>query len=138
MYNEAAEQRDRFRDKAQSVFDNTAGDDLTRIVDELKQTNQVLLGLFRFRKVDEEALFELQVAEQAIHELLYPRWRECQKALDDATDDQLEDSDTEWHGKDMPVFFGGMTLDRLKDEVKAARSIRVPTNPATLKAVGAA
>lgn len=123
--------QDHYREGTRSYFDSTVGDDLCRIADEMEHLRDFLLGLCRFRKIDEETLSYLACAEEAVQEILFSRWSACQEALNGATEEELSEMDTTWMGRPIPDHFSGMTVAQLQVAIRNARDIRVPTNPAT-------
>jgi hypothetical protein len=131
--------RDHFQEAARSHFDHCAGDDLISMAKELEELRDFLLGLARRRLVpaNEETIRYMAAAEEAVRDLLADRWQQCQSALEQATDKELEEVDTLWMGKTMPDYFSEMTVTALRGLLAHARQPRTPTNPTTLIAVAA-
>jgi hypothetical protein len=127
---ESEDIQDHYREGTRSHFDSTVGDDLCRIADEREHLRDFLLGLCRFRKIDEETLRYLACAEEAVQEILLPRWSACQESLSQATEEELSEMDTTWMGRPIPDHFSSMTVVHLQVAIRNARDIRVPTNPA--------
>lgn len=123
--------KDHYREAARSYTDSTAGDDLNRVAEELEHLKGFLLGLCRYRTVDAELLNDLACAEEAVQEILAPRWNACQASLAEATEAELDEMDTSLMGDTMPSHFFGMTVEALKAAVSTTYALRVATNPAT-------
>lgn len=123
--------KDHYREGTRSYFDSTAGDDLCRIAEELAHLRVFLLSLCRFRRVDGELLKDLTCAEEAVQEVLAPRWKACQEALAEASESELDEVDTTWFGRDMPDHFRNMTVESLQVAITNSRGLRVSRNPAT-------
>lgn len=127
--------KDRFRYDGPSP--QSAADDLTRIVQELSNLRDFLVGVAgRYVTVTDEVILRMACAEEAVHEMLADKWQECQDVLEGASETELDEADTEWMGRLIPSFFQGMTVESFRGLQAEARQPRVPTNPATLISTG--
>lgn len=128
--------KDRFR--PDPYYPQAAGDDLTRIAEQLTELRDYLIGLIgNLLSANGDVLHHMACAEEAVQEMFSSRWQECQDVLERATEDELIETDTEWMGRKMPSYFHGMTVETLRGMVAKARQPRsVQTNPSTLIALG--
>lgn len=128
--------KERFR--PDPINPSTAGDDLSRIAREMEQLRDFLIGLIgSLVPVTGDTLHHMACAEEAVQEMFWAKWQDCQDVLEQAADDDLTEADTEWMGKKMPGYFHGMTVETLRGMVAKARQPRkVQTNPSTLISMG--
>lgn len=115
-------------------FDTSAGDDLCGIAKQMDDLRDYLIGLKRYTKITEETIRDMSCVEEAVMEVLYTRWEECQVALAEAHEDDLHEIDTSQMGLPFPLHFGAMKSP--SDFQAMVMRLRTPTNPSTLLSMG--